>query len=65
MLKAKLNKGPIEIAGAMSGTSLDGVDVAVLKTDGQQIFDFGESAYHAYSDEEQAVLTAALGKWTG
>ncbi len=65
MLKAKLNKGPIDIAGAMSGTSLDGVDVAVLKTDGQQILDFGESAYHAYSDEEQAVLTKALGQWVG
>lgn len=65
MLKAKLNKGPIQIAGAMSGTSLDGVDVAVLKTDGQQIFEFGDTDYRAYSEEEQALLVQALGQWSG
>ncbi len=65
MLKAKLSKGPIKVAGAMSGTSLDGVDVAVLETDGVRIFAFGETAYRPYSEAEQRVLTQALGQWVG
>ena len=47
----------------MSGTSLDGVDAAMVLTDGVRILDFGESGYRPYSPEEQAVLRAALGKW--
>jgi anhydro-N-acetylmuramic acid kinase len=49
----------------MSGTSLDGVDVAVLETDGRDILGFGETGYRAYSDAEREVLRAALGQWTG
>lgn len=51
--------------GAMSGTSLDGVDAALLKTDGQSIEAFGDSSYRAYSDEEREILKAALGRWPG
>ncbi|MYM54007.1 anhydro-N-acetylmuramic acid kinase [Rhodobacteraceae bacterium GS-10] len=51
--------------GTMSGTSLDGVDAAMLKTDGQAIFDFGQTGYRAYGAEDQALLRAALGKWPG
>ena len=51
--------------GAMSGTSLDGVDAAMLLTDGVRIFEFGESGYRAYSEAEREVLAAALGKETG
>ncbi|MDC0737328.1 anhydro-N-acetylmuramic acid kinase [Cognatishimia sp. SS12] len=65
MLKAKLSKRPLKIAGTMSGTSLDGVDVAVVTTDGHEILEFGDSHYRPYTAEEQAVLTAALGKWQG
>lgn len=61
MLKA----GPVWALGAMSGTSLDGVDAAMLRTDGERIFEFGESAYQGYSKAEQAVLRAALGRWPG
>lgn len=57
--------GPIRALGAMSGTSLDGVDAAVVETDGQRLFGFGESAYRAYSEDERAVLRAALGQWHG
>ncbi len=49
----------------MSGTSLDGVDAAVVDTDGERIFGFGESGYRPYSEDERATLRAALGKWPG
>lgn len=58
-------EGPIWVAGAMSGTSLDGVDAALLKTDGRRIFDFGETRYRAYRDEEREVIRSALGRWPG
>jgi anhydro-N-acetylmuramic acid kinase len=55
----------IRALGAMSGTSLDGVDAAVVETDGIAIRAFGPTAYRAYTDAEQEVLRAALGKWPG
>ena len=61
MLKA----GRIWALGAMSGTSLDGVDAAMVETDGEVIHGFGDSRYRAYSPDEQAVLKAALGRWPG
>ncbi|TYB90304.1 anhydro-N-acetylmuramic acid kinase [Oceaniovalibus sp. ACAM 378] len=57
--------GPIWALGAMSGTSLDGVDAAMVLSDGHAIFGFGESRYRAYSDDERAVLKEALGTWEG
>ena len=51
--------------GAMSGTALDGVDAAVIETDGHAVFDFGPSAYRPYTAAEQAVLRAGLGQWDG
>ncbi|MDR9485767.1 MAG: anhydro-N-acetylmuramic acid kinase [Sediminimonas sp.] len=59
MLKA----GIVRALGAMSGTSLDGVDAAVVETDGEAIAGFGPVAYRAYDEDEQARLRAALGQW--
>ncbi|TRW98221.1 anhydro-N-acetylmuramic acid kinase [Paracoccus sp. M683] len=53
----------IRALGMMSGTSLDGVDAAMIETDGVRIDGFGRSAYRAYSDNEAAVLHGALGQW--
>lgn len=51
--------------GMMSGTSLDGVDAALIDTDGEAIAGFGRSAYRAYDGNEAGVLHAALGRWPG
>jgi anhydro-N-acetylmuramic acid kinase len=46
--------------GLMSGTSMDGIDVAVIETDGEQVTQFGPSAVHFYGSEEEAVLRRAM-----
>ncbi|WP_149142937.1 anhydro-N-acetylmuramic acid kinase [Gemmobacter caeruleus] len=60
-----LKPGPVWALGAMSGTSLDGVDAALVLTDGQRILDFGETGYRPYDAEERAILRAGLGHWPG
>ncbi|WP_297341092.1 anhydro-N-acetylmuramic acid kinase [Pseudophaeobacter sp.] len=65
MRKAIAKTGVVRALGAMSGTSLDGVDVAVVETDGLTIAGFGPSGYQAYSDVERGVLRAGLGHWHG
>jgi len=63
--KALMGKGAIWALGAMSGTSLDGVDAAMVLSDGATIFGFGDTAYRPYSDSEREVLRTALGEWHG
>ncbi len=53
----------VKALGTMSGTSLDGVDAAVIETDGIAIHGFGPTAYRAYSAQERAILQAHLGRW--
>lgn len=60
-----LKKGPVWALGAMSGTSLDGVDVAVIESDGEQVFSFGTTSFRAYPDAERDLLRTALGQWDG
>ena len=55
----------IRALGMMSGTSLDGVDAAMIETDGIRIGGFGRSAYRAFSGNEVAMLHGALGQWPG
>ena len=45
--------------GLMSGTSHDGVDVALIDTDGEAVSQFGASAYRPYAKEERALLRSA------
>ncbi len=51
--------------GAMSGTSLDGVDAAMVLTDGVEVFEFGETGYRTYAPAEREVIKASLGKAAG
>ncbi|MFC4215042.1 anhydro-N-acetylmuramic acid kinase [Pseudophaeobacter arcticus] len=65
MSKVIAKTGVLRALGAMSGTSLDGVDVAVVETDGLRIAGFGPSGYQPYSDAERVILRAGLGRWHG
>jgi anhydro-N-acetylmuramic acid kinase len=49
----------------MSGTSLDGVDVALIETDGEQVAGFGPTGYRPFTDAEQALLRQALQEGAG
>jgi anhydro-N-acetylmuramic acid kinase len=44
----------------MSGTSMDGVDVALIETDGETIGAFGPSAAFPYDDPERHLLREAM-----
>jgi anhydro-N-acetylmuramic acid kinase len=46
--------------GLMSGTSLDGVDIALIETDGESIARFGPTGYRPYEESERALLRQAL-----
>lgn len=46
--------------GLMSGTSMDGIDAALIATDAEEVEAFGPTAFRPYSEGERAVLRAAL-----
>ena len=75
MIEVETGK-PIWAMGLMSGTSMDGVDAALLRTDGEQIFAFGPGAeispaynerqkqYIGHAGGEAAAMTDAVSRGT-
>lgn len=45
--------------GLMSGTSLDGIDAAILRTDGERLFERGPAITVPYTGEEREILRRA------
>jgi anhydro-N-acetylmuramic acid kinase len=58
-LPSSAPSSPVLAIGLMSGTSQDGVDVALIETDGDVIMRFGPTAYRSYSKPERALLRSA------
>src|SRR5712691_7465143 len=56
---------PVRAVGLMSGTSLDGVDVALIETDGERVAGFGPSACRPYTPPERELLRRALAEAAG
>jgi len=52
--------GTVRAIGLMSGTSLDGVDVALIATDGERVAALGPTGYRAYTPDERDLLRRAL-----
>ena len=46
--------------GLMSGTSHDGVDVALIDTDGEEIGRLGPTFYRPYAEEERQLIRRAM-----
>ena len=48
--------------GLMSGTSMDGIDAAIVETDGARIANLGVSIFLPYSDDWRARLRGAVAR---
>lgn len=46
--------------GLMSGTSLDGIDAALIRTDGEQVYEFGPWHTIPYDEQMKNILRAAV-----
>ncbi|MFD2206174.1 anhydro-N-acetylmuramic acid kinase [Kiloniella antarctica] len=49
------------LLGLMSGTSMDGIDVALIKSDGEEVFEQGPTHSLLYTTEQRAQLESVMG----
>ena len=54
--------GLLRVIGLMSGTSLDGVDAALIETDGVSRLRFGPSFFQPFGEDDRSLLRAALAR---
>ncbi|HZM07299.1 MAG TPA: anhydro-N-acetylmuramic acid kinase [Methylocella sp.] len=50
----------VRAIGLMSGTSMDGVDVALIETDGEEMVTLGPSRSYPYAETDRALLRGAV-----
>ena len=51
----------VRAIGLMSGTSMDGVDVALIETDGEEAVTLGRTGSYPYAEADRALLRGAVG----
>ena len=54
-------RGPVWALGLMSGTSLDGIDAALIRSDGQGLVEQGPSLAMPYDQDLRSALRSVLG----
>src|SRR5579872_5348626 len=52
---------PLRALGLMSGTSVDGIDVALIETDGESVAAHGPAITVPYGHELRALIRSAFG----
>lgn len=56
-----MDHAPVRRAlGLMSGTSMDGVDLALIETDGRGVLRAGPTGFAPYDDQDRAILREAV-----
>ena len=53
---------PVWAIGLMSGTSMDGIDAALIETDGERVTAFGPATTTPYDEDVRDAIRAALGQ---